>query len=229
MFWVTLGGVLIAVAAISIGVAITQVAADPKGSLWSNGWFRVGIGVVIVAVLLLTWALILYFRRASLAPMPLQPRYDQSDRYRHTGQQGRHAIFEHRLGVSNPPGGSSADRVRVHLVGMAPFPRNDGGHAPVIPYAVPLLAGGNENVGIAIPPGREEMWRLGYTATGGDGAMNAGQFADYDQRWRGLPWRLEPDEHWRLVYHIVADGRPDVEFSIVIADEGGRIRCDLDG
>ena len=220
---------MITIGAIPIAIAVAQVVPDPKANLWSNGWFRVGIGVVGVAVLLLIWALILYLRRTSRAPMPLQPHYDQSDHYRHTDQQGPHAIFQHRLGVSNPARGSSADRVRVHLVSMAPFPKNDGGRSPVIPYAVPLLSGGNENVGISLPPGREEMWVLGYSATGSDGSMNAGKFSDYDQKWRGLPWRLEPDERWRLVYHIVADGRADVEFSIVIAAEGGRIRCDLDG
>ena len=44
--------------------------------------------------------------------------------------------------------------------------------------------------------------------------MNAGGFAVPDQRWRGLPWRLDPDEHWRLSYRIACDGMPDVKFSI---------------
>jgi hypothetical protein len=46
--------------------------------------------------------------------------------------------------------------------------------------------------------------------------MNAGGFAVPDQRWRGLPWRLDPDEHWRLSYQIACDGMPDVKFSIVV-------------
>ena len=59
--------------------------------------------------------------------------------------------------------------------------------------------------------------------------MNAGGFAVPDQRWRGLPWRFDPDERWRLSYQIVCDGRPDVEFSIVVTAEDGHIRCDLEG
>jgi hypothetical protein len=92
-----------------------------------------------------------------------------------------------------------------------------------------MLSGGNENVGIEVLPGREELWVLGFTATGSDGSLNAGQFADVDQRWRGLYWTADPDERWRLSYRVVADGRSDVPFSVVVFADKGRLRCVLEG
>ena len=59
--------------------------------------------------------------------------------------------------------------------------------------------------------------------------MNAGAFAAPDYRWRGLPWRFDPDERWRLSYEIVCEGRPDVEFSVVMTAADGQIRCELQG
>ena len=54
------------------------------------------------------------------------------------------------------------------------------------------------------------------------------QAAVPDQRWRGLPWRLDPDEHWRLSYRIACDGMPDVKFSIMVnSPDGKMIRLDL--
>jgi hypothetical protein len=58
--------------------------------------------------------------------------------------------------------------------------------------------------------------------------MNAGGFAVPDQRWRGLPWRLDPDEHWRLSYRIACDGMPDVKFTIMVdSPDGKTIKLDL--
>jgi hypothetical protein len=74
----------------------------------------------------------------------------------------------------------------------------------------------------------EKCWVIGYTGIGGDGSMNAGGFAVPDQRWRGLPWRLDPDEHWRLSYRIACDGMPDVKFSIMVnSPDGKTIKLDL--
>jgi hypothetical protein len=42
---------------------------------------------------------------------------------------------------------------------------------------------------------KKKCWIIGYTGIGGDGSMSAGGFAVPDQRWRGLRWRLDPDEH----------------------------------
>ena len=159
----------------------------------------------------------------------LEPRYDQSPRYRHP-QDADPGIIEHRVGVFNPPG-QPERRVRVILHGMDPYPRNipEPRYRPVIPYVVPLLSGGDAYAGLAIRPGQEELWGIGYTGTGSDGNMNAGGFAVPDQRWRGLPWRFDPDERWRLFYRIECDGMADVRFSVVVSAENGQIRCDLLG
>jgi hypothetical protein len=119
----------------------------------------------------------------------------------------------------------------LHLVRIEPQPRNVPGpqYEPVIPSIVPLQSRGDPSIGLTIGPGQEERWIIGYTGTGSDGKMNAGGFAAPDQRWRGLPWRFDPDERWRLSYQAVCDGRPDVEFSIVVTAEDGHIRCDLEG
>jgi hypothetical protein len=162
-------------------------------------------------------------------PSPLQPLYDQSSTYHHPmGTQDW--IIEHRVGVFNPLG-QEARRVRMYLVRMEPKPRNvlAPQYEPVIPYTVRLQGGGDPSAGQTINPGQQELWIIGYTGTGSTGIMNAGGFAVPDQRWRGLPWRFDPDERWRLYYQIACDGRPDVEFSIVVTAEEGHIRCDLEG
>jgi hypothetical protein len=69
---------------------------------------------------------------------------------------------------------------------------------------------------------------IGYTSTASDG-MHAGGFAVPDQRWRGLPWNVDPDERWRLSYEIVSEGRPTVEFSIVLYADAGILRGVLQG
>lgn len=166
---------------------------------------------------------------AEAKPEPLQPRYDQSPAYRHAAEPSP-GITEHRVGVFNPLG-LSARRVRMYLVRMDPYPRNvlEPRYQPVIPYTVPLQSGGDPSVGHTIGSRQEELWIIGYTATGSDGNMNAGEFAVPDQRWRGLPWRFDPDERWRLFYQIACDGRPDVEFTIVVTAADGQLRCDLEG
>jgi len=98
---------------------------------------------------------------------------------------------------------------------------------PVIPYAVPLLSGGDEGVGITLGPGREELWIIGYAAAGSDGSMNAGGFTS--KRWQGTPWRLDEDERWRFGYEIVREGRRIVTFSIVVYPDNGVLRCVLEG
>jgi hypothetical protein len=157
---------------------------------------------------------------------PLRPRYDESPPYR-TPRADNAWVTEHRVGVFNP-GDETAHRVSLHLVSMEPYPRhilND--MQPVIPYAVPLLSGGDEVVGITLGPGREELWVLGATGTGSDGSMNVGGVSN--KRWRGLPWRFDEDERCRFGYEIVSDGRPPVPFSIVVYPDNGVLRCRLEG
>jgi hypothetical protein len=156
----------------------------------------------------------------------LQPRYSQDARYR--DQQADSGIVQHRVGVRNP-NRFSVDRVRIYVKEMAPRPRKDGGYPPVIPSTLPMASGGDPSIGISLGPGREEQWILGYSATGSDGKMYAGGIAVPDQRWRGAPWEFQPDERWRLIYRIVAEGNPDVEFSIVLTAEHGAIHYELEG
>jgi hypothetical protein len=145
----------------------------------------------------------------------LQARYQEAEPYRRASQPGSRLI-EHHIGVFNPPEGVTAPYVKVHLVQMEPMPRNDGGRPPFIPYALPMQSGGDETIGIALPPGQEELWIAGFTATGSDGSLTAGRFAIPNQRWEGTPWRFDHDERWRLSYRIVSEGRRDVAFSVVI-------------
>jgi hypothetical protein len=155
-----------------------------------------------------------------VVPGPLQPHYH------HHPMGDQLWITEHCVGVFNPPD-QEARRVRMYLVRMEPHPRNFPPHdEPAIPYTVPLQSGGDPSAGQTIGSGQQELWIIGRTGTGSDGSMYAGAFAVPDQR--GLSWQFDPDERWRLRYQIVCDGRPDVEFSIVVTAEDGHIRCDLE-
>lgn len=127
---------------------------------------------------------------------PVQPRYGQSSPYRVPRGAETPWVGQHRVGVFNPDA-QAAHRVGVHLVSMDFYPRNVlNDMQPAIPYPVPLLSGGDGVIGVTLAPGREELWVLGYTATDGDGTMNAGGFAVRDQKWRGLPWQFDQDERW---------------------------------
>lgn len=238
--WLGLGGALLAVAVGAMGGAIAlDTASKVPYSLWTSPLMIIAYITSGFAVACFTCAVfeapLPHRHRVPLPqagdpqPEPLQPRYDQSSDYRHP-MESQSWITEHRVGVFNPPG-ATARRVRMHLVRMDPYPRNilQPQYQPVIPYAVPLQSGGDPRVGLTIGPGQEEAWIIGYTGTGSDGNMNAGGFAVPDQRWRGLPWRFDPDERWRLYYQIVCDDRPDVDFSIVVTAADGQLRCDLQG
>jgi hypothetical protein len=160
----------------------------------------------------------------ALPPEPLQPRYHSRP------MAAQPWITEHCIGVFNPPG-LKARRVRMYLAHMDPHPRNvlNPLYEPVIPYTVPPESGGDPSAGLTLGLGQEELWVIGYTGTGGDGIPAAGGFAPREHRWYGLPWHADPDERWRLSYEIVCDGRPDVEFSIVVSPQDGHLRCDLEG
>jgi hypothetical protein len=138
-------------------------------------------------------------------------------------------MVEHRIGVYNPEGQPAATHVRVELVALTPYPRHVAQYPPVIPFAVPMVNGGDEHIGLTLPPGREELWRIGYAGSGSDGTISVGQIAAADLRWRGLTWRFDPDERWRLVYQIVSDNRPQVDFSLIVTADDGVLRCQLEG
>jgi hypothetical protein len=158
---------------------------------------------------------------------PLQPRYEQRPPYRQPSPNT--FVVEHRIGVYNPQGQSAATHVRVELVGLSPSPRHVAQYPPVIPFAVPMVNGGDEHIGVTLPSGRQELWRIGYAGTGTDGTISVGQIAVADLRWRGLTWRFDPDERWRLIYQIVSDNRPHVEFSVIMTADNGVLHCSLEG
>jgi hypothetical protein len=58
LFWCAIAAGLIPVGGILLGVGL---ARQPKtGSIWADGWFAAGFGVMILGCLALVWALILY-------------------------------------------------------------------------------------------------------------------------------------------------------------------------
>ena len=157
----------------------------------------------------------------------LGARYDEtSSQYRHP-YSGQPWISEHCVGVFSP-GPDPVSHVRVHLVSMSQ-PRHVNGYEPVIPYLVPLLSRGDSSIGITLAPGTEELWVIGYTATGSDGTLQAGRFVPPDQMWRGLPWELDYDERLRFRYEIVYDGHAPIQFTVLLFAEGDTLHCKLEG
>ena len=159
---------------------------------------------------------------------PLSPRYEDSElTYRHTMPYGDW-LFEHLIGVFNP-GPNPAERVRVELHALNPWPRHDNGHPPVIPYVLSPFAGGNEMVGITIGPDQQEYWKVGYTSARLNGFLHAGGFAPLNRQWRGTPWVIDSDERIRFSYRIICEAGPPVEFSLVLYAVGDRLRLKLEG
>ena len=116
-------------------------------------------------------------------------------------------MFEHRVGLFNASDAEPLTHVRIHLVDMSPLPRHrlNNYEEPIFPYGLPMASDGDKSIGITLPPGREELWILGYTSTGSDGSLNAGRFVSPEGRWLGLPWQLDADERCRLCYEVVCD------------------------
>ena len=79
------------------------------------------------------------------SPEPLQPHYKQSAPYRLPNEH----MFHHRIGIRNSAGNPTATGVRLHWTGMSPRPAIDHGFPPVVPQAVPMLAGGDPAIGIS--------------------------------------------------------------------------------
>lgn len=155
-------------------------------------------------------------------PASLEARYDEREPYLH--QTCQTWIFEHRIGIHNPCGNQTATHVRLELLDMSPLPRD---LPPETPAAMSMLSGGDEGIGISLPPGEQEYWVIGSTATGSDDTLSAGPYGYRDPRWQGTPWKYDPAYPWRFTYQIVADGVPAARFSVVMMATDGRIRCQL--
>ncbi len=247
-FWHALAAVPLTIGTICIGIGVAQVGA--KADLWRNAWILTGGGAVVASVLLAWWGLTLHVAQryaeshwypepqaqqpstvakatSGTAQAPLQPRYEQREPY--VREPVAAFMSVHRIGIYNPNKNKTATSVRLRWIEMSPRPRTNLGYPPTIPSAVPMLQGGDANIGISLPPGQEELWVIASTGTGGDGTMSAGVFSPEYRPWWGTPWQFKPDDRWRLMYRIVADNLPDVTFSIVMTAVEGHIRCDLEG
>jgi hypothetical protein len=249
-FWVAFAGIPLVIGGICIAIGVDQVGAKPKADLWQNAWFLGGVSGVALGILFAWWGLTLFVAHrhaenhwcpdpqahpsnipARVVPTtrqaPLQPRYEQREPYLHRLEDM--LMSEHHIGIHNPTENQTATGVRLQWIEMFPRPRIDTGHPPEIPRAVPMLGGGEATIGISLPPGRQELWVIGSTGTGGDGVMRVGVFSPDVWPWRGLPWQFEPNDRWRFTYRIVADNLPDAIFSVVMTAVDGHIRCDLEG
>jgi hypothetical protein len=60
IFWLGMGGAVAVIGGIILSVGLIQSSADPKASLWSNRWFLIGFGIVVVGAIMLLLALKLY-------------------------------------------------------------------------------------------------------------------------------------------------------------------------
>jgi hypothetical protein len=226
---------------VALGVTVVGYAAHPHhpGPVW---WLLAAIAVVAAWALLemVRWRtrhnrlqrrLAEYESKPSAAtvtdpsPEPLQPHYEQSVPYRLPNEH----MFHHRIGIRNSVGNPTATGVRLHWTGMSPRPAIDHGFPPVVPQAVPMLAGGDPAIGISLPAGQEELWVIATTATDSEGVITVGTFGPRRPGWHGTPWSFEVHDRWRLTYRIVTDNLPDAAFSIVMTAVDGHIRCDLEG
>lgn len=60
LFWVGFAAVLVVIGGILVGIGVADVGASADTRLWSDWWFRFGIGFVVLGLILLWWALTLY-------------------------------------------------------------------------------------------------------------------------------------------------------------------------
>jgi len=60
LFWVGFAAVLVVIGGILVGIGVADVGANADTRLWSDWWFRFGVGFVGLGLILLWWALTLY-------------------------------------------------------------------------------------------------------------------------------------------------------------------------
>lgn len=189
LFIIALTTVLLG-AVLSVQTNLIPASLSPAWLNRLKGW-PLGISIGVVILLLAFLGLVSQARgkagaRPTTAVPVLDARYDDtSSQYRHP-YSNQPWISEHRVGVFNP-GPDPVSHVRVHLVSMSQPRHVLPGYEPVIPYLVPMLPGRDSSIGMTLTPGTEELWVIGYTATGSDGSLQAGRFAPPNQRWHGLP------------------------------------------
>jgi hypothetical protein len=60
LFWVAFGAAIAVIGGIFAGIGVAATGANPGARIWSDWWFRIGIGLVFLGLVLLWWALTLY-------------------------------------------------------------------------------------------------------------------------------------------------------------------------
>jgi hypothetical protein len=240
------GGVFAVVGGALMAVGVTE--ASQTHDMWTNIWFDTGLAFVVIGTVVAVIGTYLHFRRRKAPPpvetadpraperptalplpvsvRPLQPYYRQREPYR----QPKTWMFEHRIGIRNPPGNPTATGVRLEWTDMSPRPANHWGYSSVVPpQPVPRQTGGDPAIGIPLTSGQEELWVIATTGTASDGTMSAGVFGVEIPPWRGMQWSFKPGDRWRFTYRITVENVPDTTFSVVMTAVDGTIRCDLEG
>jgi hypothetical protein len=90
LFWVGFAAVIVVIGGILIGIGVADVGASASTQLWSDWWFRSGLGCVVLGLVMLWWALTLYFahRHAEkhIQAFQLQPLHSRSDTAQRTSK-----------------------------------------------------------------------------------------------------------------------------------------------
>lgn len=60
LFWVGFGAAVAVIGGIFSAIGVADAGSNAGARIWSDSWFRVGIGLVVLATLMLWWALTLY-------------------------------------------------------------------------------------------------------------------------------------------------------------------------
>lgn len=60
LFWLALAGVVMVLGGILVGAGVVLAVAQPAKDVWGNGWFRVGIAVMVLGAVMVWWAFTLY-------------------------------------------------------------------------------------------------------------------------------------------------------------------------
>lgn len=122
IFWLALGGVMAALAALPLAVGAAQ--KEGSESLWSNGWFVLGIVMAALGMLAVWWALVLFLAHRHIQLCERQPLASSQPRNRvPLDDLGRYleginrTMEDHGFGVnSNPPEAETSVKTTTPLV-----------------------------------------------------------------------------------------------------------------
>jgi hypothetical protein len=134
------------------------------------------------------------------------------------------------VGIHNPPGNPAAAHVRVEILRMEPWPRNDHGQPPTFNTPIPSRRESDANTGLTLPPGAEDYWEIATVGRDGEGNFYVQGIAAANSRHsRWHLWSFYRDEDWRLHYRAWSDNVPAVEFTLRMLVVKGDVQCRLEG